>query len=161
MLLEKENQEKAKEKFKLLQPKNDFVFQSLFSEKNKKITKEFVSALLNEKIENMTINNTKELFREYPDDKLGILDLEADVNGREKIDIEVQMVKKEDFIERLLFYFSKLYAMQIGRGDEYNISKRVVLVAIIDYELDITKEIEEMETKWKLRDGKNLRFSID
>lgn len=159
--MEKENQEKAKEKFKLLQPKNDFVFQSLFSEKNKKITKEFVSALLNEKIENMTINNTKELFREYPDDKLGILDLEADVNGREKIDIEVQMVKKEDFIERLLFYFSKLYAMQIGRGDEYNISKRVVLVAIIDYELDITKEIEEMETKWKLRDGKNLRFSID
>lgn len=161
MLLKKENQEKAKEKFKLLQPKNDFVFQSLFSEKNKKITKEFVSALLNEKIENMTINNTKELFREYPDDKLGILDLEADVNGREKVDIEVQMVKKEDFIERLLFYFSKLYAMQIGRGDEYNISKRVVLIAIIDYELDITKEIEDMETKWKLRDGKNLRFSID
>lgn len=159
--MEKENQEKAKEKFKLLQPKNDFVFQSLFSEKNKKITKEFVSALLNEKIENMTINNTKELFREYPDDKLGILDLEADVNGREKVDIEVQMVKKEDFIERLLFYFSKLYAMQIGRGDEYNISKRVVLIAIIDYELDITKEIEDMETKWKLRDGKNLRFSID
>lgn len=159
--MKKENQEKAKEKFKLLQPKNDFVFQSLFSEKNKKITKEFVSALLNEKIENMTINNTKELFREYPDDKLGILDLEADVNGREKVDIEVQMVKKEDFIERLLFYFSKLYAMQIGRGDEYNISKRVVLIAIIDYELDITKEIEDMETKWKLRDGKNLRFSID
>lgn len=57
--MEKRNQEKAKEKFKLLQPKNDFVFQSLFSEKNKKITKEFVSALLNEKIENMTINNTK------------------------------------------------------------------------------------------------------
>lgn len=51
--------------------------------------------------------------------------------------------------------------MQIGRGDEYNISKRVVLIAIIDYELDITKEIEDMETKWKLRDGKNLRFSID
>lgn len=161
MPLEKRNQEKAKEKFKLLQPKNDFVFQSLFSERNKKITKEFVSALLNENIENMTINNTKELFREYPNDKLGILDLEADVNGREKVDIEVQMVKKEDFVDRLLFYFSKLYAMQIGRGDEYNVSKRVVLIAIIDYEMDITKGIEEMETKWQLRNGKNLRISID
>ncbi len=147
--------------FKLLQPKNDFVFQSLFSEKNEKITKEFVSALLNEEIENMTINNTKELFREYPNDKLGILDLEADVNGREKVDIEVQMVKKEDFIDRLLFYFSKLYAMQISRGDKYNISKRVVLIAIIDYELEITKEIQEMETKWKLQDSKNLRIGID
>lgn len=149
------------EKFKLLQPKNDFVFQSLFSEKNKKITKEFVSALLNEEIKNMTINNTKELFREYPNDKLGILDLEVDVNGKEKVDIEVQMVKKEDFVDRLLFYFSKLYAMQIGRGDEYNVSKRVVLIAIIDYEMDITKGIEEMETKWQLRNGKNLRISID
>lgn len=119
MLLDKRNQEKSKEKFKLLQPKNDFVFQSLFSEKNKKITKEFVSALLNEKIENMTINNTKELFREYPDDKLGILDLEADVNGREKVDIEVQMVKKEDFIERLLF-ISQNY-MQCKQAEEMNI----------------------------------------
>lgn len=109
----------------------------------------------------MTINDTKELFREYPDDKLGILDLEADVNGREKVDIEVQMIKKEDFIDRLLFYFSKLYAMQIGKGDEYNISKRVVLIAIIDYEFDLTKTIEEMETKWKLREGKNLRIGID
>lgn len=87
--------------------------------------------------------------------------MEADVNGREKVDIEVQMVKKEDFVDRLLFYFSKLYAMQIGRGDEYNISKRVVLIAIIDYELDITKEIEDMETKWKLRNSKSLLFSID
>lgn len=32
--------EKNQEKLKLLQPKNDFVFQSLFSEKNKEITKE-------------------------------------------------------------------------------------------------------------------------
>ena len=33
----------------LLKPKNDFVFQCLFSAKNEEITKDFISALLNEK----------------------------------------------------------------------------------------------------------------
>ena len=36
----------------LLKPKNDFVFQCLFSAKNEEITKDFISALLNEKIKN-------------------------------------------------------------------------------------------------------------
>ena len=33
--------------------------------------------------------------------------IEAEVNGIEKVDIEVQLMKQDDFIERLLFYFSK------------------------------------------------------
>ena len=54
--------------------KNDFVFQCLFSAKNEEITKDFISALLNEKIESIKINDTKDLYRELPDDKFGILD---------------------------------------------------------------------------------------
>ena len=43
--------EKTKPKeVKLLQPKIDIVFQSLFNVKNKEITKSFVEALLEEKI---------------------------------------------------------------------------------------------------------------
>ena len=71
----------------LLKPKNDFVFQCLFSAKNEEITKDFISALLNEKIESIKINDTKDLYRELPDDKFGILDLEAEVNGIEKVDV--------------------------------------------------------------------------
>ena len=146
------NQENVKiEEKRLLKPKNDFVFQCLFSKENEYITKEFVEALLDEKIEEMTINETKELFRENPEDKLGVLDLCVEVNGREKVDIEIQLIKKEDFIERLLFYFSKLYVSGIKRGEKYIKGKRTVIIAIIDYELEVTKEIEEMATKWKLR----------
>ena len=53
------------------------VFQCLFNQKNKKITKAFVEALIGKKIDDITINETKELFREKPDDKLGVLDLEC------------------------------------------------------------------------------------
>ena len=145
------NVETNENRKRLLKPKNDFVFQSLFSKENEYITKEFVEALLEEKIEEMTINETKELFRENPEDKLGILDLCIEVNGKEKVDIEIQLIRKEDFIERLLFYFSKLYASGIKRGEKYIKGKRTVIIAIIDYELEVTKEIEEMATKWKLR----------
>ena len=39
-----------KKEVKLLQPKIDIVFQSLFNAKNKEITKSFIEALLEEKI---------------------------------------------------------------------------------------------------------------
>ena len=65
-----------KKEVKLLQPKIDIVFQSLFSAKNKEITKSFVEALLEEKIDSIVINSEKEVTRDKPIDKLGILDLE-------------------------------------------------------------------------------------
>lgn len=157
----KSSEEKLKTKEKpLLKPKNDVVFQSLFSRKNEKITKAFVEALLEEKVENILINEEKELIREHPEDKLGILDLEVDINGKEKVDIEIQLIKKEQFVERLLFYFSKLYASQIKKGNMYRDSKRVVIIAIIDYELELTKMLNKMETKWKLREDENAQIIL-
>ena len=46
----KENKNQ-KEENQLLKPKNDVVFQSLFNQKNEKITKAFIEDLLEEKIE--------------------------------------------------------------------------------------------------------------
>ena len=90
--------------------------------------------------------------REKPEDKLGILDLELDINDREKVDIEIQLVDKSNIQERLLFYFSKLYYNEVKKGDDYKKAKRVVMVAILDYDFNLTKEIKRMETKWKLRE---------
>ena len=137
---------------KLLKPKIDVVFQSLFSKKNEKITKAFAEAMLDEKVKKITINDDKELFREKPEDKLGILDLELDINDTEKVDVEIQLVDRSNIQERLLFYFSKLYYNEVKKGDDYKKAKRVVMVAILDYDLDLTKEIKRMETKWKLRE---------
>ena len=137
---------------KLLKPKIDVVFQSLFSKKNEKITKAFAEAMLDEKVKKITINDDKELFREKPEDKLGILDLELDINDTEKVDVEIQLVDRSNIQERLLFYFSKLYYNEVKKGDDYKKAKRVVMVAILDYDLDLTKEIKRMETKWNLRE---------
>ena len=140
---------------KLLKPKIDVVFQSLFSKQNEKITKAFAEALLDEKVEKIKINEDKGLFRGEPEEKLGILDLELDINEKEKVDVEIQLVDMSNIQERLLYYFSKLYSNEIKRGDDYKQAKRVIMVAILDYNLDITKEIKAMETKWKLREENN------
>ena len=115
----------------LLQPKIDIVFQSLFSSKNKEIT------------------------RDKPMDKLGILDLELDINNKEKVDVEVQLLKNDEFTNRLMYYWSSLYSKQIQRGDTYNKAKRVVIIAIIDFETDETKELKRMETIWNVREKEN------
>ena len=137
---------------RLLKPMYDVVFQSLFSKKNENITKNMISALIEEEITSIKINDTKELFREYPEDKLGILDLEAEINNKEIIDVEVQLVDRKNLPERLLMYFSKLYSMQVKIGRDYEKAKRVVLVAITNFDIDLTKELKEMETIWNLRE---------
>ena len=148
------------EEVKLLKPKNDIVFQSLFNQNNEEITKAFVQALIEEKIEKMVINQDKELLREKPDEKLGVLDLQVDVNDNEKIDVEIQLIEKENFAERLLFYFSRLYGEEIKRGDTYSEAKRVVLIAIIDFKLDLTEAITEIETEWKLREKNSPELTL-
>lgn len=151
----KDKQEKSNEEVKLLKPKNDIVFQSLFNKTNEQITKNFVQALLDEKIENIVINEDKDLLRERPEEKLGILDLQVDVNNNEKIDVEIQLIERKKFAERLLFYFSRLYQSQIKRGEDYSKAKRVVLIAILDYRLSLTERVEQMETIWELRERMN------
>ena len=143
-----------KQKVEMLIPKVDVVFQSLFSKNHPKITKAFAEALLEEKIESIKINEDKDLIRSKPNDKLGILDLELDINNKEKVDVEVQLINKENFIARLLYYATRLYSDQAKKGEEYEEIKRVVLVAIVDFEIEELKELEGMETKWKLIETK-------
>ena len=147
-----ENETKETNEKELLKPMYDVVFQCLFSQKNINITKNMISALIEEEVKSIKINDTKELFREYPEDKLGILDLEAEVNNNEVIDVEIQLINRNNLPERLLMYFSKLYSMQVKIGKDYEKAKRVVIVAITNFDIDLTKQIKEMETIWNLRE---------
>ena len=43
----------------------------------------------------------------------------------------------------------------IEKGEDYLNAKRVVIIAIIDYQLELTNEIKEMETVWNIIERKN------
>ncbi len=88
------------------------------------------------------------------------MDLQLDLDENEKLDVEVQLIEKDNFAERLLYYFSRLYGETVKRSEDYIKAQRVILIAIVDYEVDITKEIEEFETQWKLRETKNPQLVL-
>ena len=57
---------------KLLIPKIDVVFHSLFRTHNEQITSNFVSSLIKQKVKVINMDKDRHLIKKYPEEKLGI-----------------------------------------------------------------------------------------
>ena len=150
------------EKLTLLKPKIDVVFHALFREGNEKITKAMIQAATKEKIQKINLDNDKHLVGKYPEEKLGIVDLKATLDNGTICDIEIQLADNKDTAERFLFYWSRIYAGQLVKGDDYGKLNKVIGIIIIDYELEKTKEVQKLSTKWKIREvstGKQIELT--
>ena len=106
----------------LLSPKLDVVFQALFGEVgSEKITTSLLKAILKQDIQDIDLNQNPILRREFKDDKLGILDILAKINGTDNCNIELQIVDMSNIIERGLYYWGRLYTRGIQAGEDYRI----------------------------------------
>ena len=105
-------------------------------------------------IENNTIelDLNKILDRTYPDDKIGILDVRINVNNEMEIDLEMQMLYKEMLIERVLWYWAKLYSNQLKSGDDYSALKKTLEILIVNDTLPELKNILKPCTRWQIRE---------
>jgi len=143
------------ERKKLLIPKTDVVFHSLFRVGNEDITKAIISDITKEEIKEITLDNNRYLINEYPEEKLGILDLKAKLDDGVICNIEVQLTNRYDTEKRFLYYWSKIYSSQILRGEDYKDIKKTIGIYILDYELENLKDIEKGHTKWKISEVEN------
>ena len=134
----------------LLKPKIDDVFHALFREGHEDITKEMISNFIGEKIQKIELDKNRHLLKETPDEKLGILDLKAVLDGDKICNIEVQLSNQYDLPERILYYWSKLYAGQLVKGNTYDMLLKTISIVIIDFELDEIKGIDKAITEWKI-----------
>ncbi len=144
----------------ILSPKIDVVFQVLFGEPgSERITKRFLENILGEKIETIDLSKNPILRREYKTDKLGTLDVIAKINGKENCNIEMQVGKEDFILERILYYWSRVYSKQLKKGNHYNKLERTIAILIADFEL---KGLEELEyiTKWKIIEEKNRKLIL-
>ncbi len=57
------------------------------------------------------------LRKAHEDDKLGILDVRVLMNDDTEIDTEIQLSELFVWPDRSLFYLSKMFTEQIGKGD--------------------------------------------
>ncbi len=150
----------TKEKAKLLSPKLDVVFQALFGEVgSERITKKFLEAILDKKLEEVDLSRNIVLRRENPKDKMGILDVLVKINQEEYCNVEMQMVEKDNLIERILYYWSRIYGKNLNGSDDYIELKRTIGVLIVNFEIKKLKELG-YHSKWKIIEEKERKLIL-
>ena len=145
----------------LLNPKSDYVFKRIFGYTgNEEITKNFLQAITNEKIEKIELDCNPITEKNLLDDKEGILDIKVKLNDNTNCNIEMQVIDRRNIEKRILFYWSKLYTSGINEGKDYTKLKKAIVILIVDYNLEKLKEIEKYLTKWKIIEEENGKIIL-
>jgi len=142
-------------KIELLKPKYDIVFQALFQGNQDNITQSLISDILGEKIEIIDIKTDATIARKYPSEKAGRLDLKTKFKDGTICQIEIQMSDEKNTVKRILYYWSRTYAEQIKRGEEYKELNKTIGIIITNYEVEELKGIEKLDTKWQIIEAEN------
>lgn len=139
-----------KKQIKKYPPKMDIIFQAIFGEVgSENITKDFLEKILKRKIEKISLDQNPILRRELKSDKLGVLDIITELDGKEKCNIEMQLIDKNNIIERMLYYWSKIYTKQIKVGEDYNKLEKTIVILIADFNIKGLEEVTYHST-WKI-----------
>ena len=153
-------QQKQNQKIRRYPPKMDIIFQAIFGEVgSENITKDFLEKILKRKIEKISLDKNPILRRELKDDKLGVLDIVTELDGKEKCNIEMQLIDKSNIIERMLYYWSKMYTRQIKAGDDYKKLEKTIVILIADFNIKGLEEVEYHST-WKIIETNSVKKLI-
>ena len=138
---------------KLLNITNDYVFKRTFGyTEDEEVTKILLRDVLQDEINVIKLDNQTITEKELMDDKVGIMDIKAVLNGSTQCDVEMQVVNKHNIEKRIMFYWAKMYSQTIKQGDQYNDLKKSICVLIADFEVDSLKEVKKYITKWNIRE---------
>lgn len=148
-------------KKEILKPTNDYVFRKIFGEVgNEDITKDLVEKVLKVKYENIDLSKNPILLPETIEGKGSVLDVTIEAEERENINIEMQVARYSYMAERILEYWAKKYSDSFKSGNDYSEGKRTVCILITCFELEQIKEIEELHTKWNIREEKHTNIVL-
>ena len=122
---------------KPLSPKLDIIFKKIFSE-NKDLLKSLLSAMLDTPIEQMgeVLVLNGELMPNDIDGKVSRLDLSAEFN-KVKVNIEIQIKQQNDYVDRSLYYWAKMYVSDLKSGLSYAKLKKTISINILDFSINI------------------------
>ena len=99
---------------KLLDLKNDLVFQRLFGNpKNKEVTGHLLSLILKREINNIDLDANKIFLGVNENSKTGRLDVRAKFNNGEDCNIEMQVKPFKCMESRMLEHWANMYSSKI------------------------------------------------
>jgi predicted transposase/invertase (TIGR01784 family) len=129
-----------------LDPKQDVVFWMLFAlERNRPLLMSLLTAVLQPA---SPISSVELLDPDLDvfavDDKGVVLDLRVALSGGDQVDIEMQSRPHPALPERLLYYWSKLYAGQLERGGDYTELRPSIAVMFANFSLDANSDFHSV-----------------
>lgn len=111
----------------------DYAFKRVFGRNgNEGILKDFLESILDIEIKNITIQNP-EIPKNMRDSKIGILDVRAEINGKEIIEVEMQVQNQYNMDKRSSTHITKIYSDQLKEGDSYVEVKKVAVINILNF----------------------------
>ena len=111
----------------------DYAFKRVFGRNgNEGILKDFLESILDIEIKDITIQNP-EIPKNMRDSKIGILDVRAEINGKEIIEVEMQVQNQYNMDKRSSIYITKIYSDQLKEGDSYVKVKKVAVINILNF----------------------------
>ncbi len=119
----------------IIKAKLDIVFKKLFTSDDE-VLKAFVSDMLEipiGDIRQITVDNPN-ITPSLIDGKQAQLDLKMHVDGK-IVNVEVQLCNKGNYRERSLYYWAKMYADELKKGEDYLDLKKTISVNILDFKL--------------------------
>ncbi|MBT9584090.1 Rpn family recombination-promoting nuclease/putative transposase [bacterium] len=118
---------------------NDVIFKIVFgSTENAPILRALLNAILGlsgpDRIQEVQISNPYGEKKRI-DEKEIILDIKARDGEDRRYNVEVQLNREPNYVERSLHYLARLFSEQVGKGEPYTTIRRTVGISILDFKL--------------------------
>lgn len=138
----------------ILKVKLDINFKKVFADENNKAPLiSLLSAFLN--IREDDIHSVEfaqnEITPDFFDGKLSRLDLKVNVDGR-LVNIEMQICPYEDYASRALYYWSKMFASSLKKGESYDKLPQTISINIINFKMFLW---EDVQSSFEIIDAKH------
>ena len=140
-----------------IDPKVDLAFKKVFgSEAHRQLTVSLINAVLRpppwDKLAELELLNP---YNEQitMDDKLSILDIKARDDRGRLFNVEMQMVSSASLRRRLLYYWSRLYSLQLSKGDDYTKLCPTISICFVNGDLFAGRESYRSEFRLLEADG--------
>ena len=116
--------------------RRDEIFKIIFGTNERAyLLKDFLEAILKRKITNIVVRNEVTLERIHVEGKEGKLDLLAEIDNKELINIEIQNKNNYNIIQRSEFYGASMYHNSLKVGMNFNKNIKTVVIVILGYNL--------------------------
>jgi predicted transposase/invertase (TIGR01784 family) len=146
-----------------LDPKLDIVFWMLFGEeRNRALLISLINAVLKLSVPIDTVDVLhSEPERSTVGDKAIALDVRVRLVGGEQIDIEMQSQRHPGLAERILYYWARLYAGQLSRGDDYLSLRRCAVVLFTSFPMLVGRRFHSVFEARERHDGELLSEQLE